>query len=62
MEGGRPRKPQLRIKDVEYYMEHLGYISPAKTRKLKEVYDAKYGHSSIINDSAFLTGLKYLKG
>ena len=23
LEGGNPRKPQLRIKDVEYYMEHL---------------------------------------
>nr|DAZ45338.1 MAG TPA: LAGLIDADG-like domain [Caudoviricetes sp.] len=62
LEGGKPRKPQLRIKNVEYYMEHLGYISPAKVRKLKDVYDAKYGHSSITNDSSFLAGLKYLKG
>ena len=62
LEGGNPRKPQLRIKDVEYYMEHLGYISPAKVRKLKQVYDAKYGHSTIISGSSFLVGLKYMKG
>ena len=62
LEGGNPRKPQLRIKDVDFYMENLGYISPVKTRKLQEVYNAKYGHSSIIKDDAFLKGLKYLKG
>lgn len=62
LEGGNPRKPQLRIKNVEYYMENLGYISPAKVRKLKQVYDVKYGHSTIQYDNAFLTGLKYLKG
>lgn len=62
LEGGNPRKPQLRIKNVVYYMEHLGYISPAKVRKLKQVYDAKFGHSTIISGSSFLAGLKYLKG
>ncbi len=62
LEGGNPRKPQLRIKDVENYMKNLGYISPAKTRKLQEVYNVKYGHSRIDRDDAFLKGLKYLKG
>lgn len=62
LEGGAPRKPQLRIKNVEYYMEHLGYISPTKIRKLKQIYDAKFGDSTIIDGTSFLVGLKYLKG
>lgn len=60
LEGGNPRKPQLRIKDVEYYMENIGYISPAKLRKLEEVYKAKYGSATITKDDAFLPGLKYM--
>ena len=60
LEGGNPRKPQLRIKDVEYYMENVGYISPAKLRKLEEVYKAKYGSATITKDDAFLPGLKYM--
>lgn len=62
LEGGNPRKPQLRIKDVEYYMGNLGYISPAKVRKLAEVYNAKYGSANITSGNKFLAGLKYLKG
>lgn len=62
LEGGNPRKPQLRVKNVEYYMEHFGYISPAKVRKLKQVYDSKFGHSTIVDGSSFLAGLQYLKG
>lgn len=60
LEGGNPRKPQLRIKDVVYYMEHIGYISPAKLRKLGDVYRAKYGRATITRDDAFLPGLKYM--
>ncbi|MDE7055007.1 MAG: hypothetical protein K2O84_09390 [Oscillospiraceae bacterium] len=62
VEGGKPRRPQLRVKDVECYMANIGYISPAKVRKLSEVYMAKYDRASVINDDAFLPGLKYLKG
>lgn len=60
LEGGNPRKPQLRIKDVEYYLENIGYISPAKLRKLADVYRAKYGRATITRDDAFLPGLKYM--
>jgi len=60
LEGGEPRKPQLRIKDVEWYMANMGYISPAKIKKLKSVYLSKYGSAHIINAGSFLTGLKCL--
>ncbi|MCI9378616.1 MAG: hypothetical protein HFI06_08875 [Eubacterium sp.] len=60
LEGGNPRKPQLRIKNVEYYLENTGYISPAKLRKLADVYRAKYGRAIMIRDDAFLPGLKYI--
>lgn len=60
LEGGNPRKPQLRIKNVEYYLENIGYISPAKMRKLADVYKAKYGAATITKDDAFLPGLKYM--
>lgn len=62
VEGGNPRKPQLRVRDVERYMANTGYISPAKVRKLSDVYMAKFGSASITRDDAFLPGLKYLKG
>lgn len=62
VEGGNPRKPQLRIKNVVDYLQNLGYLSPAKIRKLEEVYRAKFGNATVINGSSFLMGLKYLKG
>lgn len=61
LEGGRPRKHQLRIKNVEYYLGNIGYISPAKLRKLADVYRVKYGGATIIRDDAFLPGLKYMR-
>ena len=60
LEGGKPRKPQLRVKDVEKYMRMVGYISPAKFKKMADTYDAKYGHHTVVDGSAFLPGLKYL--
>lgn len=62
LEGGNPRKPQLRIKDVEYYMRNIGYISPTKFSKMYDVFMAKFGSANVIDGSAFLPGLKYLKG
>lgn len=62
LEGGRPRKPQLRIKDVNMYMKEIGYISPAKYRHVRDVYRAKYTRVTEIDDSAFFNGLKLLKG
>lgn len=60
LEGGRPRKPQLRIKDVERYMKQVGYISPAKFEKMKLVFQAKFSKANVIDGSSFLAGLKYL--
>lgn len=62
LEGGNPRKPQLRIKDVEYYMKNIGYISPTKFSKMKAVYSAKFSSATVTDGSSFLPGLKYLKG
>lgn len=62
LEGGNPRKPQLRVKDVEWYMANMGYISPAKFRKLSEVYRVKFGRANVSTDYGFLMGLKYLRG
>lgn len=58
--GGDPRKPQLRIKNVEDYMKNVGYISPAKFENMKKVYNAKFGVANVVNGSGFLPGLKYL--
>lgn len=60
LEGGNPRKPQFRIKSVGYYMKNIGYISPAKFKKLSDTYDACYGTHTEYDGSNFLPGLKYL--
>lgn len=60
LEGGNPRKSQLRIKNVEDYMRGIGYISPAKFDHMKSVYISKYGSSNVTDGSSFLSGLKYL--
>ena len=62
LEGGNPRKPQLRVKDVEWYMANMGYISPAKFRRMTEVYSVKFGRANASTDYGFLMGLKYLRG
>ena len=60
LEGGNPRKPQLRIKDVEVYMKKIGYISPAKFGKMRDVFNAKFGSATVVSGSAFFAGLNYL--
>lgn len=60
LEGGAPRKAQLRIKNVEDYMRRIGYISPAKFNNMKAVYMSKYGSAHESSGSAFMSGLKYL--
>lgn len=62
LKGGKPRKPQLRIRNVDKYMEKIGYISPAKFRHLKQVYDLKFSHVTVIDDSSFLPGVKLMRG
>lgn len=59
-EGGNPRKPQLRIKNIEYYMENFGYISPCKYGKIKAEYQSIYNSANEIDGSMLLSGLKYL--
>lgn len=62
LEGGNPRKPQLRIKDVEKYMEEVGYISPAKLRHLEQVYKQIYTNVTVTQDYSFLNGVNLMKG
>ena len=59
-EGGKPRKPQLRIRNIEYYMRNFGYISPCKYGKIKAQYQMVYGSATEIDGSSLLSGLKYL--
>ncbi|MDE6784762.1 MAG: hypothetical protein K2J26_05255 [Ruminococcus sp.] len=59
-EGGRPRRPQLRIKSIEYYMKNFGYISPCKFGKIKAEYQLIHGSANEIDGSSLLSGLKYL--
>lgn len=62
LEGGNPRKSQLRIKDVDKYMEEVGYISPAKFRHLEQVYRQIYTSVTVSADYSFLPGVKLMKG
>lgn len=59
-EGGNPRKPQLRIRNIEYYMRNFGYISPCKYGKIKGQYQLVYGSAKEIDRSSLLSGLKCL--
>ena len=59
-EGGKPRRPQLRIRNIEHYMRNFGYISPCKYGKIKEQYQLVYGSAKEIDGSSLLSGLKYL--
>ena len=63
LEGGRPRNPQLRIRDVEEFMSKVGLISPRRVNLLKSAYEHNYSYVEIVEDSTILLGLKtiYLK-
>ena len=58
LEGGRPRNPQLRIRDVEEFMSKVGLISPRRVNLLKSAYEHNYSRVEVIEDSAILLGLK----
>ena len=60
VEGGRPRNPQLRIKDVEKFMERVGLISPRRLNLLRTAYMSKYYSVELHDESAVLPGLKTL--
>lgn len=57
-EGGRPRNPQLRISDVDMFMDKIGLISPRRVNLLKNAYE--HTHSSVLlrDNSDVLPGLK----
>lgn len=57
-EGGRPRNPQLRIRDVDKFISEIGLISPRRINLLKEAYEYNYKHVEIHDDSKTLLGLK----
>ncbi|MBQ6932798.1 MAG: hypothetical protein IJN37_00280 [Clostridia bacterium] len=61
LEGGRPRNPQLRIRDVEEFMSRVGLISPRRVNLLKAAYEHNYSHVEICDDSATLLGLKTIQ-
>ncbi len=60
VEGGRPRNPQLRIRDVDEFMARIGLISPRRVNLLKSAYEYNYKHVEIVEESEVLLGLKTL--
>lgn len=59
LEGGRPRNPQLRIKDVDDFMARVGLISPRRVNLLKAAYEHNYS-VRVAEDFQILPGLKTL--
>lgn len=57
-EGGRPRNPQLRIKDVDTFMDKIGLISPRRVNLLKNAYEHTHNAVLIRDNSDVLPGLK----
>ena len=57
-EGGRPRNPQLRIKDVDFYMDKIGLISPRRINLIKRAYELNYSSVLVRDESDVLSGLK----
>ena len=58
LEGGRPRNPQLRIKDVDYFMSHVGLISPRRVNLMKVAYSHNFTNVQIVKNDDVLQGLK----
>lgn len=58
LEGGAPRKPQLRVKNSEWYMSRIGFISPKRFSLIHNAF--MHTHSSVIigDSSNILPGLK----
>lgn len=61
LEGGRPRNPQLRIRDVEEFISRVGLISPRRVNLLKTAYEYNYKNVEVIEDSTTLLGLKTIR-
>ena len=58
LEGGKPRNPQLRIKDVDDFIGRVGLISPRRINLLKRAYEYNYSSVEIQNEDNILVGLK----
>ncbi len=58
LEGGRPRNPQLRIRDVGYFMSHIGLISPRRVNLMRTAYSHNFANVQVANNSDVLLGLK----
>lgn len=58
LEGGRPRNPQLRIRDVEKFVREIGLISPRRINLLKQAYEYNYSFVTVVNEDSVLEGLK----
>lgn len=58
LEGGRPRNPQLRIRDVDEFMNRVGLISPRRINLMKSAYEYNYNTVHINDNSDILPGLK----
>lgn len=58
LEGGEPRKSQLRIKNDEEYMKRIGFISPKKFSLITDAYAHTYKNVTMINSNDILLGLK----
>lgn len=61
LEGGKPRNPQLRIRDVDYFISKIGLISPRRVYLLKKAYEHNYSHVEIIKEDQVLKGLKTIQ-
>lgn len=62
LEGGRPRKPQLRIRNYDKYMAEIGFISPKRFSIVEESYAYTRNSYRVIDGSDFLPGLKTIIG
>lgn len=58
LEGGNPRNPQLRIRDVDDFMSRIGLISPRRINLIKTAYQYNYRIVDVKDDSSVLVGLK----
>ncbi|QTE74002.1 hypothetical protein JS518_14080 [Clostridiales bacterium FE2010] len=58
LEGGRPRNPQLRVRDVNDFMYRVGLISPRRINIIRSAYEHNYNTVQLQDGSNVLPGLK----
>lgn len=61
LEGGKPRNPQLRIKDVDTFIYKVGLLSPRRINLLKNAYIHNYENVEVIANNDVLKGLKTIQ-